>query len=620
MNVEPAKDEVMFEDLQVVTELFEQLCKRVYGEVPGSGPSMKKRPEQTSSKQRPFDLLLAKRPVVANQPEDVQQASLGGQPQHNTHDDIEALSRNSSSESLGQRLDSQKRVDGAETKTDSDLHSHRQPLNISDVEDEGEGDLTQPQLSNPFILAKINSRVTRCHEPKHFKTQHITDQIPKHGRLESEDSDNSLEPMTEPMNNLTRVLPSRSELSPDKSIIVDVSREPLNHDASDRYLKNTHLKQRKLPALIADHMSETSNMSGTLLSSSPTSATTSPIDLRRSEPVDMSFSRVKLRPSASKVSPIRSGILQQPFRTPFKKSTSTTASTGTESTISYPTPNSTSRKTGSSPRLFQSAIDTAPTSRSVSELEDIMEFEHRKKEHILQHRAKYPPTKVRRTQHERSHEDASPTSDTEVADLPSIVSSKALYEARFNSRERPCQADSSLQAEALLSENDHLQTTRERISFIKANSNSTRTSPAGDATTRMRLDTKAKRMHLSDPRAYLIESQAHAVDSASAGRVSKSKIAKLPFESIVSETATYATRALLSNEICFDLSCLTQQHQISFSNDRTYTQSGIIQYAVNDSPPDEEVIDICKTVALQMIQERWKQSDPSGVVLENEDQ
>lgn len=632
VNVEPAKDEVIFEDVQIVIDLFEELCKRVYGHLPGADLNTKGTPaEQRSVKQRSFDLLLARRPTAIAMGDKVSSSEKihdMTDPNRSQHFDNNPTV-NSSGSSV---LDS-----GSEPETDRTNHfdpgnnisKHLDDVYTNSLDFENEHDLMDPQITNPFVLAKLYTRVNRneqiqlhAHPPS---PSHETFKASSHNRPSQEEGANEAVPIAAPASQAARPSDSYVDKSVDISPQMDRSTEAIDGRNSGTSPIEDHAELEAARPLSLGLSSPDTATQSVVPFVPGTPVASDSVHVQRSEPIHVSYARTAHRPAGSTTSPTSIHTSWQPFRTPFKKSTPTTNSPSKGTNTSYPTPVSGSKNIGSSHNQFRVPTRSLSTSESTSELEDIMEFENRKRDHIMQHRLKHLPTKTNRKQLETSNNDGLPNDHTDDVDVPSIISSKALYEARFRSEAILRTHDTYKQNKVLSSGAAPLSVPKDRQDLQEATTTDTYprlpgSCSASDVAASEKHEGRFENLHASDPRAFLIRCQARASRDAQTAKLSKLKTAKMPFESINHETATHTLRVVMNEEISLDLRFLTEQHQTLHENDRFYAQSGVTQHAMTDLLEDAKALEFYKATALRTIQERREQSELSGVLSVDEEQ
>lgn len=617
VNIEPTKDEVMFEDMGVVTELFEKLCKRTYGEIVDVNINKKSNSSNTTRlKQNSFDILLAKTPAKIGV-EDTRKHGANNQEGRSENDtqlrlnhNVRNLREESSPESWPMPQNNASTI-GKDSNLDTSLEAGKLCTDTLDSEDEVHA--LQPQIFNPFVLAKVNTRISQPNpnlRPK-LQLQSQTWGGPSGNGLSDQEASFRGPGTSTGARETPKISSSNpSQQSPATVPFGQASRGPVEQDTDEVPSQSTltvlSTMQPRTPEVILPSVRTPA------VDSSPSASPlrSDVIDVQRSQLIEVSYASARQLGNVPIKRPGRGGAIQQPFRTPFKKVTSAATPNGDDVSGPYHTPMSAAKNCRSGKLLFRQPSYSIATSEAESELDDIMEFEHRKREHILQHRSKSRPVKEVQNQQQCSLDGHVHTDQNECVNVPSIISSKALYEARFSSGDDSRIGGPSGSELSSTTETDNIQRAQndqlvDESSTVTTNIRSSST-VSNDATADSeKSKMPITQMHPSDPRAFLIRSQAHAAKDRPAGKLAKSRTTMLPFESIIGDMATHRIRACLER---FDTVYVSENHCSLQVLDAPYARSGIIQYSLDESPSGKEILEICKVAALRMIDERGNQS------------
>lgn len=605
INVEPAKNEVMLEDSAKVKQLFEDLCIRVYGEkdTAQSGQhsrSVKSRAAATSS----FDVLLAKKqPAIEQQ----QTSTVHASANLSVHD-ASGLSQSrvdpeGPSPSCAQQNILSK--DSRQTYTlDDQEQSARTGVSLPSwsgaVEAEEQDDVMDPHVTNPFVLAKMNIRL----QPQNVtapsgESPHQVDQI---------DAGGQRSPVSATAVACPALMPTELGLLPSPRSSPDRDHPYQNPGPPNRPWR---IRQERETGEASSNISVSVNSPRpTLLdswaqnvnSSSPVQSSLAPIEVRRSEPV--------YRPELSSRSPMQSAARgdtahtstksrrpapQAPFRTPFKKPAADMLPGGQQSLPSPEvTPGLSFRKAQLSPssRPREEGPQLPGFSRvridPSTELEDIMDFEHRKKDIILQHRGKQP-----KRQMPASHE-AQALADDDVqlripanlcdADATSQTTGEKIdYATKFatvasRADESSTPPDSS---SASFLQNPHQNRYKRAIRDLEERSRDARHSdmvdPAAEGTEPalvQNLNCNRFKLSPNDPRAYLIRHQdEQEAESLKSAKSRRTKTTKLPFETIPSSSSTSGLLATLDASLTVDATSLQRVAELLRPSE-PYVRSG----------------------------------------------
>jgi len=605
INVEPAKNEVMLEDSAKVKQLFENLCIRVYGEkdTAQSGQhsrSVKSRAAATSS----FDVLLAKKqPVIEQQ----QTNTVHGSADLSVHD-ASGLSQSrvdpeGPSPSCAQQNTLSK--DSRQTYTlDGQEQSDRTGVSLptcsGTVEAEEQDDAMNPHVTNPFVLAKMNTRLQpqNVTAPSGESPHQQVDQIDTGGQRSPVSATAVAGPalmptelglLPSPRSSPDRDHPYQNPGPPNRPWRIRQERE--TGEASS----NTSVSVNPLRPTLLDSWAQNVN------SSSPVQSSFAPVEVRRSEPV--------YRPELSSRSPMQSAARgntvhtstksrrpapQAPFRTPFKKFAADMLPGGQQSLPSPEvTPGSSFRKAllspSSKPREEGPQLPGFSRVRidSSTELEDIMDFEHRKKDIILQHRGKQPKRQRPTSYEAQALADGdvqlrTPANPCDADATSQTTGEKIDYATKFataasRADESGTPPDSS---SASFLQNPHQNRYKRAIRDLEERSRDARHSdmvdPAAEGTEPalvQNLNCNRFKLSPTDPRAYLIRHQDEQEAESKSAKSRRTKTTKLPFETILSSSATFGLLATLDASLTFDATSLQRVAELLRPSE-PYVRSG----------------------------------------------
>jgi len=594
VNVEPAKNEVMLEDPTRVTKLFESLCIRLYGEkaaapAPQHSESVKPRATATSS----FDVLLAKKPPTVEQQQTRTLNSSGKISDDNTSTSFQSpIGPEGRRTSLDVYRDSPSKVSRNMYDLDDNEETARTGITLftrsGTVEAEERDDVMDPHVTNPFVLAKMNTRL----QPRNV-TERTIKSPDEAGQTGSE---SRRSPVSATAGGGPALMPPKSVLLPSPSTSPDRDHPYQNPGPPNRPWRTR--QERETGGTSLDPSVPVNAPRPTLLdcwahnvnSSSPVQHSSELIEVRRSEPI--------YKPEISSRSPMQSSArrstahmstkdqgqaLQVPFRTPFKKPTGSMLSGGQQLLPSpeVPSPEATPGPSSQKARFSPSSRSRAQGPQlpgfgrvridSSTELEDIMDFEHRKRDTILQHRGK----QTKRQKPASDDAQLLVDDDGSLAIIPSnpcdadvdsrATGEKTNYASKFalaasGADESVTSSDLSL---ASFVQNPHHNRYKKAIRDLEERSRDTTgtdnaNSDAGEAEPAQVRNLNCIRPKLSpnDPRAYLIRHRDEQVASGKFAKIKRTKTTKFPFETIPTGSATFDLLAMLDASVTFDVTSL----------------------------------------------------------------
>lgn len=562
----------MFEDSHKVLDLFEQMCKTFYGEKVSQPSKTKDASSRRTDVPLDFNILMAKKPQGKTQ-------NLPRSP--SSYEDLKATQRQAIPNNLTDDNDARagevilKKI--GRHKRDL-LSAHTENHENPEQEVSDEEDVMDPRVTNPFVLAKINTRIRpqqivepQLHSPSRTPASKTTLQ-----RGDAEQSGNNRSPRPLPPN--SGLLPSPSP-SPDRNIPYQ-NPGPLNRLWRSRQLQPDEedgemtlpvspqqTAHSTKPSLVEDWARS--------INSLPQRESSGSVDLMQSN--SKTYGKVSTvgRPtvSLSGLTPNSERKLVQPtyrspFRTPFKKDISRTNDTvNTEMRSSEPRRTTledthgndveSGSPSGANAPKFPGFV--RPRIPSNTELDDIMDFEHRKRSTIMQHRSKHNQQKVDRRLSPDNRAD-----EKQLYLVPSRPENEGLSLADMNSRNGKefGQGEAEKQIEippqpnlASFTQNPHrnryrkaLQdlddrtakiATADRESKMAAGPGMEQGSVVSGLNDSSHETQQKAKVGPEDARAYLIR-QSAKIQPENGVKQKRSMTARLPFENIVSDAATYA--------------------------------------------------------------------------------
>lgn len=609
INIEPAKNEVMFEDSGLILELFERLCKMAYGEKTDHVLAKKEMSKKHSAKTTDFELLLANKT-----PPKILDGKLDGNLK-----DSHPLE-----EAQGPRLHERSVCTSGDPKKtkvfrnmyDVDEQDFSGNQNENNVPSEQEAtkeaeNIMDPRVTNPFVLAKVNTLLKpQKASPWRSSTSTTRQDDVLNGQVPLERD----QTITSQLSNHHNLLPSPSP-SPERNVPYqnpgppnrpwktrDTRDETDEDDASQPINLQCATKSTE-PTLL-------DNWTSAVNSSSPQQDSVNTVEVRRSEPL-----KVQTRTGSGLVSnsiqrktPNKRPIGLSPsqrtaFQTPFRKSSNLQSSSpmsGSHSASSYNVKVSAqqvepvSPLDASNPRYPGFERPRVPPD---SELDEIMDFEHRKRSTVLEHRRKTRQPKSNSVSRDDDEiEEGAAFSVPPRLEKERLISSdqNAGYGSKFGAKEDDID-DSGIPQQpnsASYTQNPHWNRYKKALRDLDdrnvardvAEGNVEVTGPseadadADDLTAVPHdkdLHERHVKMSLSDPRAYLIRQTKDKPLQGSTSKVKKSVMAKLPFETIEAEDATYTHIGVIHSETMTHVRRLSHQTRMLERID-SYVRNGAI--------------------------------------------
>lgn len=334
VNIEPAKNEVLFEDQASVLNLFETMCRGVYGEKEAEVSVAKVKPRSALHSIPSFDLLLSDKSA----PNAATNLEL-------RENDIDEPGDGAGSILLLPQL--------RESRFDSAPASASEPT---------EEDVMSPRITNPFTLAKLTTRIP---------ARKSTDQLP--GLPFIDISSPAGQPSIQPSLLRNDFLEARQSRPPE-----DADHVGLLQAASEVHSQQSLLETWRQS--VSSKLINSTTPDDTMAGNSPSNKRTLPQPLT---PPSAQSTDKSPKPNAVRK------LNTKPFRTPFKQPTGHPLSSRTEAALKFadgqtllPTPSPTPRPHGPQFLGFRHPLQA----HSDAELDEIMEFEHRKRNTINQHR------------------------------------------------------------------------------------------------------------------------------------------------------------------------------------------------------------------------------------------
>lgn len=643
VNIEPAKDQVLFEDHAKVLQLFEQLCVNVYGEKKSlSGADATPSKSKDVNSDYGFNILLAKKPrpltdsthAMAPLPKPMDQDTVNaGIPHSRTdvcrpseHQDVHLATQMHPHESSNQTHEEIHR--NMYTSNDNlaafDVRHMDSPTTPDNTSVRDEEDAMNVHVRNPFVLAKMNTRIQPLNlsRTEDVATRHDTNDIsvedhghPNNQGLAIGESRILTSPrfLPSPCTSPSRKIPHQNPGPPSRPWKGQHERED---DSADVELPTTPTTQQARPSrpTLLDCWAQTVN------SSSPVKQPPQLIEAQRLEVAVRSNDHARQSPDKAKSTEGRELSTQAPkrfhFRTPFKDSSSgscrlsrdgnaalsvTLQSVGQPSHAMLPSPTPTDINTSPQfPGFRRPHLDPA------TELDDIMDFEHRKRNTILQHRSRPKHHKPSASDSNLDQEDDR-GQRLSVASLPHnerspirSIDKTAIDASQHKGNNQDVETGIPEQPHsASYTQNPHWNRYRKAVRDLdqrdvragEVAGNSRDTSLAGQnnevsdepITAESTIVLHETILSPHDPRAYLIRHTCSASpEEAAQKKVSRSKTSKLPFETITPDLATYMLVAQLDNS-----SVESREHMTGMRNRATqvgehdpYVRQGVVQPAI----------------------------------------
>ena len=654
VNIEPAKDEVMFEDPQIVLQLFETICKRVYGESSTSKKQehMNKKEVNHNLDHRNFDLLLAKKSIVPAA-RDVKESilSLNGKtastsdskvPDTSTRD-IGSMSDGFSGSAVTSKVGRNMYSLDDEVDNDSLADDHEADKD-EDEEQDNDQDHFDAQVHNPFVLAKMNSRI----KPQPAWTNNVVSEIAE-AILTEVTPEHSIASSRKPTQSKSLALLPSPGTSPKRDGPYQNPGPPLRPWRRRQDSESEDSDETNISLAQVGHVAKPTLLdawTSSLNSLSPAQESPQLVEVRRSEPLSMpSHKKKAVQHSSPSITSEQRGnseksMHQKPFRTPFKKSPDVQARLATsrpEVLKPYLTPGPSSDRATHSPasiREEEQALLThlQPTRLRVStELDEIMDFEHRKRQSIIQHRASEEQAQKRNFAH------AAVTSSNIVKAPPVALRRipnedvpegsqdiETPYATRFATiHEPPADHDIPVQPKsASHTQNPHMNRYRKAIRDLEARaegSPKTRVGQDIDILADIASQTKAPasiigtqtKLSPTDPRAYLIRQHEAGTTEK---KLKRSKTLKLPFEVITPDLATYDMLAEVQDSALMCTSSTESLIRASTLLKRIdpYVFAGTIEQGLAGTTVDKEILDLWQGVINDMLAAKNLVTVPRG--------
>lgn len=651
VNIEPAKNEVLFDDPNPVLELFESLCKRVYGDVitPKKARSAD-RIDRIESDSRDFDILLARK-IPDNHDDDGR----------DSHVDMSSPSKRAAPEATttNPNLNHQQATASINTKplnngdcntmSDDDEGDAQTESNIPSIravsEHEEESDdenIMNCNITNPFTLAKINSRIRpRNMLNESFAMSQTGPQSPGEGEqvLPELGNGGGISPLSM---TITNPLPSPGA-SPEREQTLQNPGPPnrpwkkLSKSRSETAGSSFPSEVSTLVAPVA-HRTLLDSWTKSINSSSPVNQSLqSAISSSGLSSVSDSPPNVSLRNSSvTRHSDIEEGIdkaiRQKPFRSPLEKKSekqdATLADQMVMNSFLAPELNPHGDSTLASneiPNQVNLLTDyRRPDIEPLSELDDIMDFEHRKRYSILQHRnknAKIPANSGPLETRQEHISCATPkVSALDEAHALEIIANDDLYASKFGHGEETSEDDfiPPQPKSASYTQNPHRNRYIKAIQDLETGSRSKKLKldsgldeedfrdHAKETLSKARSDRKGhearKVFHSDDPRAFLILQQGNDQHEGHSGRAKKLRLSKLPFETIDSDIATYQLSCAVPEVHEINVGSLTKVANVLKDSD-PYILLGSIDTAFSGQAVDRNTLMFWESKVGQMLEQ-----------------
>lgn len=667
VNVEPAKDQVLFEDSSKVLQLFAKLCANVYGEkVTESITETTTAKASSRSKEAAsnygFDILLAKKKPPSPGPAHARSAE---QSDHNSGnlptspscdlangfsedmiDHVAQTVRNKDEQSHNIVQKSMYTLDN-DNDDDDDFEVHNNDLPTkSDINlTEGDEDVMDVQVRNPFVLAKVNTRV----QPQNLS---LGENIPtgREGAVVSVDEHDQPKHRASASGEAgspasMRLLPSFG-VSPER-VTPYQNPGPPSRPWKSRREREDKLTESFLPAKPITQTPQPArptlleNWAQTVNSSSPAKHPSHLLEVQHSRSLDGSLGHPRQplnktddldRPETPTKSARK--LQQSTFRTPFKQSGNDAQlpAQGGDATLAVslqpakqnlqtmlPSPAPTHNNASPQFPGF-----TRPQLDPSTELDDIMDFEHRKRDTILQHRG--------RLRQVRSSNSETNIDQKGVRDQQFLVSSSTYNKSPskkdmaegidYTSQFKDMGADSNIPEQpnsASYTQNPHWNRYRKAVRDLDEREGADRQRKAGrlggqdddDGAEheRHQLDLVSPAATLSphDPRAYLIRQKDHSnLDEETRTKLSRTKTAQLPFERIPADARTHVLVATLdsSSERSGLHIADVRNRVVMLKKHEPYIQTGKVEPAMSGAAVETATLQDWEAISRRLVQEK----------------
>lgn len=600
VNIEPAKNEVMFEDSGLVLDLFEKLCKIAYGDKKDvlhktKRDSSKKQSDQTVD----FNVLLAKKTdtdTVVQQPIPSPKTSKTSE----AEDSSNTLLQPKQTKTFRNMFD----IDNEELLA---LEEEEDTPKQHELSEETE-DVMDPKITNPFTLARLNSIV----KPSRSLPTGVSAQEPRHAELNSR----SVQPERDSV--ATIFMPDHSALLPSPSPSPERNTPYQNPGPPNRPWKTRQNREDEdeedVPSPTVTTGSESTrptlldSWATSVNSSSPQQQSASTTEVRRSEPIFLP-ARTSDGPTGNAVrskSPSKRPVglssgQQSAFQTPFKKSSKAQSSSPIPFNHSAgPFARRPQVQNGEPVSPADTTIDQFPGFERPrmlldSELEDIMDFEHRKKSTIQEHKKRAKQLRVGFAAGERDQAEQRPRVSLPLRperEGPEPIDQEASYGSKFGDKRMEDEYDDipPQPNSAGYTQNPHRNRQKKAIRNLEERgAESGRPSPDLETTdleepeghhhTLAKSGNVLLRQHVKlspkDPRAYLIRQiQDRALQGSTSGQ-KKMSTTKLPFETIEAGLATYTFIQVFDLEKTGDIEQMSRRTETLGRVD-SYVRSGTI--------------------------------------------
>lgn len=611
VNVEPAKNDVIFEDSGLVLDLFERLCKQTYGEKSAQLSTRKDASKKHINPNVDFEVLLAKKTPSA-----VSESELKEPPNLTRSLEGEEL-QDASSETGVIKPKVFRSMYGVD---EQDLLSPQdEGRDVPEIGEEAE-DIMDPKVTNPFVLAKVNTLV----KPRNMSNQKGITKIVQLDTLhqtaihrEAQDfashSDRRVDLLPSPSPSPERNTSYQNPGPPNRPWKSRQIRDEINHDdvLSPVFLQHT-LESGK-PTLL-------DNWTKSVNSSSPRQDSPNSIEVRCSEPINMparaaieTASNALQTQTPSKRPTGLSSTHQSAFRTPFKRTSNVQSSSpifGGQSIGPQAADNTMQQTESPSPAEMHSLKFPGferPRLLPDTELEDIMDFEHRKRSTMLEHRE--------RTRQSRSDKDSrrdEQTHDEETFSVParpekeglSLPDQDATYGSKFGQVNMGDDMDILAQLKSASHlQNPHLNRRNKALRELDDRTEKQNIRDEGDHIIEQReagedaeshngVQTESSvKLSLRDPRAYLIRlsNEKGLLVQGNSSKSKKPMLARLPFETIDPTVATYKYTGPTGSAVPEDIQLLSARVKVLGQID-PYVRNGTISSEISQGGIAQDVI------------------------------
>lgn len=654
VNIEPAKNEVLFEDPKLVLELFEDLCKRIYGNAnPPKSTHRVDRIDQTQSESQSFNVLLARK-KPDNREDNLQNLQVD-ETSPLTTGVSKAIRTNSYS--VYQDASPPARVKSPNTNVYNEVSNVTNEdhvgkgsniARLDTVGDDDEGseheDIMDYHITNPFVLAKMN---TRIRPSKVATTNFVRSQ---NGSQSPEEDEQVLLGLG---SGVTVSSPSVTTKNPLPSPGVSPERhEPFqNPGPPNRPWKKSGRKEVEA--------AESSVPSNSLTTITPTARATlidswtksinclSPIQrtlqsgVPSSQLSDISDSTLTVAlqsPLTAKTLNSQAGSVRdtrhKPFRSPIKKTVEKQNTTLLEKMTLNPLlpPGS---KLQNLPASASSEMPTKvnllpdfgqPDAESLAELDDIMDFEHRKRDSIMQHRNRKTKATESPNTSAVQQEHLPPTTSKIFASnkehILEGIGNEDAYASRFARSEGTSEDDliPPQPKSASYTQNPHRNRYLKAIRDLDASSASKGLKAAesglddntvenhtkgylGEVRGNQECPETRNVFPAKDPRAFLILQQKNNEREGNNGKSKRYKLSKLPFETISPDIATYQLRHVVPDVDAIDVGLLEKAANVLRFSD-PYILSGSIDIALSGQNVDSDTLVLWDSKVRQMLKQQ----------------